>query len=58
MNEKVRTAASNNGIPLWKVAMFAEISEPTIIRWLRVPLTPEKEVRLLNAIEQAKKEQE
>ena len=26
------------------------VSEPTIIRWLRVPLPEEKEVRILSAI--------
>lgn len=49
-NQCVRNAARAAGVPLWKVALAIGISEPTLIRWLRVPLTPEKEQRMLEAI--------
>ena len=55
-NQAVRMAAKSAGIPLWKVAAAIGISEPTIIRWLREPLTVEKEARILSAIASLSKE--
>ncbi len=49
-NQTVRKAAKSAGVPLWKIAAAIGVSEPTIIRWLRVPLPEEKEVRILSAI--------
>ncbi len=49
-NQTVRKAAKSAGVPLWKIAAAIGVSEPTIIRWLRVPLSEEKEVRILSAI--------
>lgn len=49
-NQTVRKAAKSAGVPLWKIAATIGVSEPTIIRWLRVPLPEEKEVRILSAI--------
>lgn len=49
-NEKVRRAARIANVPLWRVANQAKISEATLTRWLRVPLSAEKEQRLLDAI--------
>ena len=49
-NEKVRRAARIADVPLWRVAQQAGISEPTLTRWLRVPLSEEREQRLLEAI--------
>lgn len=49
-NQAVRKAAKSAGVPLWKVAAYIGVSEPTIIRWLRVPLQEEKEARILSAI--------
>lgn len=49
-NERVRRAARIAAIPLWKVAQQVGISEPTLTRWLRVPLSEEREQRLLEAI--------
>lgn len=43
-------------IPLWKIAQMVGISEPTLTRWLRVELSQEKKVRILQAIEQLKRE--
>lgn len=42
-NEHIRRAARIAGIPLWKVAAVLSISEPTLTRWLRFPLSKEKE---------------
>lgn len=49
-NELIRKSARIAGVPLWKVANAVGISEPTLCRWLRFPLSPEKETRILAAI--------
>lgn len=49
-NESVRRAARIAGVPLWKVAAEIGVSEPTLTRWLRVPLSQEKETRIMAAI--------
>lgn len=49
-NLVVREAAKKARIPLWKVAAGIGISEPTLIRWLRFPLSAEKEARILATI--------
>lgn len=53
-NQNVRDAARIAGIPLWRIAMQAGISEPTLTRWLRVPLSEERERRVVKAIEELK----
>ena len=50
MNETVRRAARIAGVPLWKIALQVGISEATLTRWMRVPLSDEREQRLLTAI--------
>ena len=49
-NESVRKAARVAGIPLWRVATAIGVSEPTLTRWLRVPLPEDKEQRVMAAI--------
>lgn len=49
-NKTVRRAARSAGIPLWRIARAIGISEPTLIRWLRVPLAEDKEQRIMAAI--------
>ncbi len=46
----IRNAAKKAGVPLWRVAAAINISEPTLIRWLRFPLPVEKEQQILTAI--------
>ena len=55
-NIQIRMAAREAHIPHWKSAQMDGISEPTFTRWLRVELTQEKKVRILQAIEQLKRE--
>lgn len=50
-NEKVRNAARLARVPLWKIAIAIGVSEPTLTRWLRVPLSPEREAAIMSAIE-------
>lgn len=55
-NQTVRDAAKRNGVKHWQIAEHLGISEPTIVRWLRLPLSPEKEQAILEAIEALSKE--
>ena len=50
-NAKVRVAARIAGVPLWKIAKQIGISEPTLTRWLRIPLSAEREMLIMTAIE-------
>ena len=49
-NEHIRKAARIAEVPLYKVAEAVGISEPTLQRWLRVPLSAEREQRIMEAI--------
>lgn len=49
-NTSVRNMARNAGVPLWKIAAALNVSEPTIYRWLRFPLSEEKINQITNAI--------
>ena len=49
-NQKVRSAAKNRGIPLWKIAERMGISEPNISRRLRKELPAEDAERILELI--------
>ena len=51
----IRERARAAKVPLWRIAAFIGISEPTIIRWLRFPLPPDKESRILKAISELEK---
>jgi len=52
----VRNAARSAGVPLWKVAVAIGVSEPTLTRWMRVPLSEDKEKRVMEAIAELGKE--
>ncbi len=56
-NQTVREAAKAKGVKHWQIANYLGISEPTIMRWLRVPLPPEKEKIIMEAIEALAKEE-
>ena len=55
-NENVRELARHAGIPLWAVAHQLQISEATLFRWLRFPLSEEKDRRIKEAISSLEKE--
>ena len=57
-NLSLRQRAKSAGIPFWKIASCIGISEPTITRWLRVPLSCSKEKLILEAISKLEKETE
>lgn len=49
-NLEIRAMAKNAGVKLWQIAEHCGISEPTIVRWLRVPLSPERRQMVVDAI--------
>lgn len=55
-NQTIRKTAKVKGVKHWQIADYLGISEPTIMRWLRVPLSPEKEKTIMEAIEALAKE--
>lgn len=55
-NERVRRAARAADIPLYVVAAAIGVSEATLGRWMRVPLSAEKEQRIMAAIAELAKE--
>ena len=57
-NQKVREQAQKMGVKHWQIAEHLGISEPTIMRWLRVPLSEERERAIMAAIKELTKEGE
>lgn len=57
-NQKVREQAQKMGVKHWQIAEHLGISEPTIMRWLRVPLSEEREKAIMAAIKELAKEGE
>ena len=53
-NETIRNELKKCRLYLYELARAAGISEPTIIRWLREPLTDEQYSKLSNALEKLK----
>lgn len=49
-NGRIRQAARIANVPLYAVANAAGVSEATLHRWLRFPLTEDKEQRIMAAI--------
>ena len=50
-NQKLREFAKARGVPLWRVAIALGVSEPTLIRWLRLPLSATMEQRIITVIQ-------
>ena len=55
-NQTIRDAAKRNGVRHWQIAEYLCISEPTMVRWLRVSLSPERKKAIMEAIEAIAKE--
>ena len=49
-NAMIREEMKKRGVPQWMVAAQLHISENTLIRWLRVPLSQEREKAVQQAI--------
>lgn len=56
LNEKIKKTAKRNHVYYWQIALSLGIAESTIYRWLRTPLTDEREKAILNAIDTIAKE--
>ena len=54
-NMKIRLYAKERGVPLWKVAAFLRISEPTLYRNLRQEI--EDEQMYLNAVDKIREDE-
>lgn len=50
-NQDIREKLKDNGVPMWKVGELLGVSEMTIIRWFRTPLSDSKREAVLNAID-------
>ena len=57
-NEEVRRAARVADVPLWQIAAKIGVSQPTMTRWLRFPLSTDKEERIMQAIQELALERE
>ena len=53
-NQKIRDMAKAENVTLWRIALQIGVSEPTLIRWLRVPLSEDREQRIYAAIAELK----
>ncbi|MBP3479416.1 MAG: hypothetical protein J6K03_08040 [Oscillospiraceae bacterium] len=50
-NQTVRGAAKRSGVKHWQIAMYIGVSENTLLRWLRAPLSAEREKTIMKAID-------
>lgn len=55
-NAKIREEIKRSGVPQWMIAAKLCIAESTFIRWLRFPLTEEREQKIISAINALVKE--
>lgn len=56
-NAEVREKAKAAGVALWRIGAELGVCEMTLIRWLRTPLSAEKERRILEIIEKMSQEE-
>jgi hypothetical protein len=50
-NQDMRLYAKGKGVPLWKVATSYGVSEPTLLRWLRIKFKPEERIRFMDTVD-------
>ncbi|MGO2082472.1 hypothetical protein [Vagococcus sp.] len=55
-NNEIRSMITQSRLKNWEVANKMKIADTTLSRWLRTPLNDEKKRRVLDAIEELKKE--
>ncbi len=51
-NSDIREYAKTKRVPLWSVAVALNVSEMTLIRWLRVDLSPERKAAIIKSIDE------
>lgn len=54
-NEDLRTEVKASGVYFWQICEVLKISEPTMTRWLRHELPPEKKEQIRGIIQQLAK---
>ena len=54
MNQDIKDKIREAGTKQWKVAEVLGVSEGTLLRWLRVKLSPERKAAILEAIQKAR----
>ena len=54
MNDKIRDYMRANKVPQWQVADKLQMSEMSLTRLLRYPLSPEREQQIMAAIDELK----
>lgn len=57
MNDDIRAMAKKSGVRLWQVAAYLGISEATMTRWIRAPLSDERKSKFISAIHELAKEE-
>lgn len=57
-NQDIKVYAKKHGVKMWELAVRLGISEATITRWLRVPLSAERERLLYRAAKELTAERE
>lgn len=55
-NSDVRKMAMQHGVKQWQIAAECHISEQTLVRWLRFPLSAERKALIVAAIERLAQE--
>lgn len=50
-NEEIRWLAKEKRVMFWEIAAEVGISEATLTRWMRIPLSKEREQMIVDAIE-------
>ncbi|MDD6229748.1 MAG: hypothetical protein PUA95_03335 [Lactimicrobium massiliense] len=50
-NQDIRQEMADNDLPYWMVAAEIGISESTLIRWMRLPLSDDKKAQVEEAID-------
>ena len=55
-NAEIREVIKKSGVKHWELAQILGVSENTLVRWLRIPLTNERQESILNALNTVAKE--
>ncbi len=57
-NQDVRNAAKTAGIKLWEIAVHLGVGEATIMRWMRISLSADREKVIMQAIAELAQEKQ
>lgn len=55
-NKDLKEKVKKEGLYMWQIADKLGVSEPTLVRWMRYPLSKEKRNAFNDAIKHLKKE--